>query len=165
MAQHRKELLGKKFFWERKKSYCKKRNFFRTKNKKQRKKLSFPFSIFIRTKPNPNQKQSFFFFPFSFKNSIQVQQEATISIFKTKLHIKTVNTLWRENQYCINISFLLLSLLFLIILFKFIVDSIYFLFGWLFYILIILFSFYIFDGWNDVSLPWGFSKIHGMPWI
>ena len=96
---------------------------------------SFPSFDFHPYKPKTREKKFFFFSILLLKQHSSLTRGYSL-IFQAKNTIKTVNTLWRENQYCINISFLLLSLLFfLIISFNLLFDSIYF-----FILLIILYT-------------------------
>ena len=77
--------------------------------------LSFSQTQSVQAKQKQTKAKSLFFFYFSLKHSIQASQETRISIFKTKLQIKTVKILWRRKSILHQHLFLLLSLFFLII--------------------------------------------------
>ena len=124
------------FSFEKKKAifHRTKSNFTKKKPKKllhifsKEKEKDFSFSKHKSIRTNQKQKKKFFFF-----SILLLKQHSSLTrgyslIFQAKNTIKTVNTLWRENQYCINISFLLLSLLFLIILFNFLLIQFIFIF-------------------------------------
>ena len=113
------------FSHNQKQLYKKPKKLLHIFSKEKEKESYFSKHKSIRT--NQKQKQKFFFFSILIlkQHSFKSNKRQDLN-FQAKNTIKTVNTLWKENQYCINISFLLLSLLFLIILFNLLFDSIYF---------------------------------------
>ena len=104
----KKFLLGEKSFQRPKKTLWRKT----TARIPNTRKGSFPsFFISIRTNQKEKAKILFFISILLLKHHSSLTRGYSL-IFQAKNTIKTVNILWRENQYCINISFLLLSLLF-----------------------------------------------------
>ena len=99
LCSRRSFLLEKKF------SFGKKRGPCCQNQKKKKKKKTFHQKAFIRTKSKKNFFSPYFLLKTTFKSNKRLQSQ-----FSSQEQIKTVNTLWRENQYCINIYFLLLSL-------------------------------------------------------
>ena len=152
---------------------CIKKNFYVQKNLKKHRKAIFIFSaentkkkilFFNHTEKIKTHFKSFFFILLNTVKPFEEEEEDQYSDWFNIPHGE--NTLWGEHQYCINISFLLLSLLFLNILLNLLLIQFIF-----FILLIILYTnhffyyFWYFDGWNGVNLWWRCTKTHGMPWV
>ena len=89
-------------FWKKKFSFGKKQKKGPCcqNQKRIKKKKLFHQKAFIRTKSKKNFFSPYFLLKTTFKSNKRLQSQ-----FSSQEQIKTVNTLWRENQYCINIFF------------------------------------------------------------
>ena len=141
-------LQGEDFFREKSNSWENKKNQRKTYCRANfwKKSLLSSFLKLIRTKQRSKKGlfSSIFLLNIAFKPHKRQRSQFPRQNYKSKR--------WKpsegENQYCINISFLLLSLLFLIILFNLLFDSIYFFILLIILYILIILLFFIF-WWVD----------------